>query len=116
VLWGGVVLWGRVPTLTYTLLDHAAVAYLWVFILYPPRRGGVVAQYTLGHRAGRAPPRRWVAVEWPERAPQLETRCDVELEFVETPAGGRRVTVAARTRLGIEALSSLRDGAFNNGP
>jgi tRNA threonylcarbamoyladenosine biosynthesis protein TsaE len=96
---------GRVPSPTYTLLEHYAVGDLSVVHLDLYRLRGEEELENLGLRDWLAEPRRWVAVEWPERAPQLETRCDVELEFVETPAGGRRVTVAARTRLGIEALS-----------
>ncbi|RPI60447.1 MAG: hypothetical protein EHM50_07380, partial [Lysobacterales bacterium] len=70
----------------------------------------------LGWRDWLAERELWVAVEWPERAPQLAERCDVTLELTVTPSGGRRVTVAAGTPVGIEALRSIRQALFNNGP
>jgi tRNA A37 threonylcarbamoyladenosine biosynthesis protein TsaE len=55
-----------------------------------------------------------MAVEWPERAPQLAERSDLTLEFLIPSSGGRRVTVTARSGVGIEALKSIRHGVFNN--
>ena len=68
----------------------------------------------LGLRDWLAEPDLWIAVEWPERAAQLMQRCDLTLTFVILESGGRGVTVAARSRLGIEALSSLRHEVFSN--
>lgn len=107
---------GRVPSPTYTLLEHYAVDALTVVHLDLYRLRGDEELENLGLRDWLAEPQRWVAVEWPERAPQLEARCDCLLDLSETAAGGRRVALAARTRLGIEALRVLRDGGFNNGP
>jgi tRNA threonylcarbamoyladenosine biosynthesis protein TsaE len=107
---------GRVPSPTYTLLEHYAVGELTVVHLDLYRLRGDDELESLGLRDWLAEPRRWVAVEWPERAPQLEARCDLLLAFAETATGGRRVTATARARLGIEALRLLRDEGFNNDP
>ena len=80
--------------------------------LYRLRGGGELEN--LGLRDWLAEPQRWIAVEWPERAPELAERCDLALEFAIPASGGRRVTVVGRTRLGIEALRSVRQKGFNN--
>ena len=107
---------GRVPSPTYTLLEQYACGGLSLVHLDLYRLRGEDELENLGLRDWLAEPERWIAVEWPERAPQLAERCDLTLEFAvmapRRPArGGRR----PRTRLGIEALRSLRQGAFNNG-
>ncbi len=106
---------GRVPSPTYTLLEHYACGELAVVHLDLYRLRGDDELENLGLRDWLAEPARWIAIEWPERAPQLARRCDLILDFAVTASGGRRVTVSAGTQLGIEALSSVRQGAFNNG-
>ena len=54
--------------------------------------GGEDELENLGLRDWLAEPVCWIAVEWPERAPQLAARCDLTLEFAVTASGGRRVT------------------------
>ena len=105
---------GRVPSPTYTLLEQYACGELSVVHLDLYRLRGDDELENLGLRDWLAEPMRWIAVEWPERAPQLAARCDLTLTFAITAAGGRRVTADARTRLGIEALRSVRQGPFNN--
>lgn len=105
---------GRVPSPTYTLLEHYAVGDLAVVHLDLYRLRGDAELENLGVRDWLAETASWLLVEWPERAPQLAQRCDLTLEFAVTSSDGRRVTAKARTRLGIEALSSLRRGVFNN--
>jgi tRNA A37 threonylcarbamoyladenosine biosynthesis protein TsaE len=78
-------------------------------------RGGEELEH-LGLRDWLAEPRCWIAVEWPERAPELAARCDLELALAVTSATGRRVTLAARTPAGIEALRSVHQEKFNNDP
>jgi tRNA A37 threonylcarbamoyladenosine biosynthesis protein TsaE len=67
----------------------------------------------LGLRDWLAEPNVWIIVEWPERAPQLAARCDLTLAFAVTSRAGRRVTISAGTRLGIEALRSVRQKGFS---
>ena len=105
---------GRVPSPTYTLLEQYTCGALSVVHLDLYRLRGAEELENLGLRDWLAEPRRWIAVEWPERAPELADRCDLTLEFAIPAGGGRRVTATARTRLGIEALRSVRQKAFNN--
>ncbi|HUQ53915.1 MAG TPA: tRNA (adenosine(37)-N6)-threonylcarbamoyltransferase complex ATPase subunit type 1 TsaE [Gammaproteobacteria bacterium] len=107
---------GRVPSPTYTLLEQYACGELTVVHLDLYRlRGGDELEH-LGMRDWLAEPVCWIAVEWPERAPQLAARCDLTLAFGVTGPTGRRIEASAATGLGIEALRSLRHGAFNNKP
>lgn len=107
---------GRVPSPTYTLLEQYRCGDLTVVHLDLYRlRGGEELEH-LGLRDWLAEPRCWIAVEWPERAPELAARCDIELALAVTSATGRRVTLAARTPAGIEALRSVHQEKFNNDP
>jgi tRNA threonylcarbamoyladenosine biosynthesis protein TsaE len=102
---------GRVPSPTYTLLEQYTCGALSVvhLDLYRLRSGEELEN--LGLRDWLAEPQRWIAVEWPERAPELAARCDLTLEFTIPAAGGRRVTATARSGLGIEALRAVRSAA-----
>ena len=112
----GLAFRGRVPSPTYTLLEQYTCDGLTIVHLDLYRlRGGEELEH-LGLRDWLAEPRCWIAVEWPERAPQLAERCDLTLEFAVTAADSRRVAASAGTRLGIEALTAIRHEAFNNRP
>ena len=106
---------GRVPSPTYTLLEQYACDGLSIVHLDLYRLRGGDELENLGLRDWLAEPSRWIAVEWPERAPQLAERCDLTLELAIPAPGRRRLTVTASSRLGIEALRSVRHGVFNNG-
>jgi tRNA threonylcarbamoyladenosine biosynthesis protein TsaE len=106
---------GRVPSPTYTLLEQYTCDGLSIVHLDLYRLRGAEELENLGLRDWLAESNRWIAVEWPERAPQLAERCDLTLEFVIPSPGRRRVTVTAGSRVGIEALRAVRQGAFNNG-
>ena len=99
---------GRVPSPTYTLLEQYACGDLSIVHLDLYRLRGGDELENLGLRDWLAEPRRWIAVEWPERAPELAERCDLTLELEITPSGGRRVTATAATPRGIEAVRSVR--------
>lgn len=102
---------GRVPSPTYTLLEQYTCGSLSVvhLDLYRLRSGEELEN--LGLRDWLAERERWIAVEWPERAPELAERCDLTLELAIPPSGGRRLTATANSRLGIEALTTLRSAA-----
>ena len=102
---------GRVPSPTYTLLEQYACGELSVVHLDLYRLRGAEELENLGLRDWLEEPQRWIAVEWPERAPELAERCDLTLEFVIPASGGRRMTATAQTRLGIEALKAVRSAA-----
>jgi tRNA threonylcarbamoyladenosine biosynthesis protein TsaE len=99
---------GRVPSPTYTLLEQYACGDLSVVHLDLYRLRGGEELENLGLRDWLAEPQQWIAVEWPERAPELAERCDLTLAFSIPESGGRRVNAAAHTRLGIEALRAVR--------
>jgi tRNA threonylcarbamoyladenosine biosynthesis protein TsaE len=107
---------GRVPSPTYTLLEQYACDGLTIVHLDLYRLRGADELENLGLRDWLAEPNRWIAVEWPERAPQLAERCDVNLAFTVTSREGRRVTASAGSRLGIEALRPVRQEVFSIGP
>jgi tRNA threonylcarbamoyladenosine biosynthesis protein TsaE len=107
---------GRVPSPTYTLLEQYSVEGLTLVHLDLYRlRGGDELEH-LGLRDWLAEANCWIAVEWPERAPQLAERCDLVLEFTVTGASARSVTVRARTDPGNAALKVIRQAGCNNSP
>lgn len=106
---------GRVPSPTYTLLEQYAFEGLTVVHLDLYRLRGADELENLGVRDWLAEPNVWMAIEWPERAPQLAERCDLTLAFAVTGRGGRRVAISAGSRLGIEALRSVRQEGFSIG-
>jgi tRNA threonylcarbamoyladenosine biosynthesis protein TsaE len=105
---------GRVPSPTYTLLEQYACGGLSVvhLDLYRLRSGEELEN--LGLRDWLAEPQCWLAVEWPERAPELAARCDVTLELEIASSGGRCLKVTAETPLGIEALQAVRSGGVQH--
>ena len=94
----------RVPSPTYTLLEHYALAPLHIIHLDLYRLAGEEELENLGVRDWLAQPDTWMLVEWPERAPRLEQRCDLLLDFKFLDPAGRSVTFAASTEAGIAAL------------
>jgi len=105
---------GRVPSPTYTLLEQYACGGVSVVHLDLYRLRGGEELENLGLRDWLAEPKRWIAVEWPERAPELAARCDLTLALAISPSGGRRLTATAGTRLGIDALTSLRSAGVQH--
>jgi tRNA threonylcarbamoyladenosine biosynthesis protein TsaE len=110
----GLGLRGRVPSPTYTLLEHYQVGDLALVHLDLYRLRGDAELENLGLRDWLADPNTWVVVEWPERAPALARRCDLILEFADTGDDSRRVTWRGKTHAGIEALTHSRQAEFNN--
>ena len=105
---------GRVPSPTYTLLEHYACGELTVVHLDLYRLRGEEELENLGVRDWLAEPDCWIAIEWPERAPKLAARCDLTLELAVTGPAARSVAVRAGTGFGAEAARALRHRAFNN--
>lgn len=107
---------GRVPSPTYTLLEHYALDGLAVVHLDLYRLGGDDELENLGLRDWLADPACWVVLEWPERAPALLARCDLILDFAEAGASGRSIVANAAGDAGIAALRAFRQAASNNTP
>ncbi len=95
---------GRVPSPTYTLLEHYDVAGLTVVHLDLYRLAGDAELENLGLRDWLAEANVWLLAEWPERAPEFARRCDVWLEFADPGGAARRVTLRAATQRGTRAL------------
>jgi tRNA threonylcarbamoyladenosine biosynthesis protein TsaE len=95
---------GRVPSPTYTLLEHYAVGDRDVLHLDLYRLGSEDELENLGIRDWLGRPRAWLLVEWPERAPRLAAGCDLLLDFAFAPQLGRNVTFTPQTTAGVAAL------------
>lgn len=99
---------GRVPSPTYTLLEHYALPGLDVVHMDLYRLAHEQELEALGIRdwlAGTGP--IWVLVEWPERAGRLESTCDLLVHFHAPDAASRRLRFAGRTPAGIEMLRDV---------
>jgi tRNA threonylcarbamoyladenosine biosynthesis protein TsaE len=107
---------GRVPSPTYTLLEQYACDGVVVVHLDLYRLRGDEELENLGLRDCLDEPTSWTLVEWPERATQLERRCDLMLRFAVLGATRRRVAVGAATPAGNRALRAVRQEVFNNDP
>jgi tRNA threonylcarbamoyladenosine biosynthesis protein TsaE len=103
----------RVPSPTYTLLEHYTVAGLSIVHLDLYRLASESELENLGLRDWLEAPATWVLIEWPDRAPELARRCDLLFVLEETSPGSRRLTVRPGTRAGIEALQESRDEHLN---
>jgi tRNA threonylcarbamoyladenosine biosynthesis protein TsaE len=103
----------RVPSPTYTLLEHYAVGELVVVHLDLYRLASEVELENLGLRDWLETPATWVLIEWPDRAPELARRCDLLLTLEEQEPGTRRLSMHAGTRAGIAALRDSRNEHLN---
>lgn len=108
---------GRVPSPTYTLLEHYALHALDVVHLDLYRLGGLHGDAdergeleALGLRDWLARDRCWILVEWPERSSGLLARCDVLFRFkLGGLAEGRQIDVCGRSRAGVDLVTGLQE-------
>lgn len=108
---------GRVPSPTYTLMEHYALSGLDVLHLDLYRLGGAAANAdasgeveALGLRDWLGRARCWVLVEWPERSPALHERCDLLIRIdLESDPAARRVTLAAQQPDAAGLLEGLQE-------
>jgi len=100
---------GRVPSPTYTLLEEYVAGGVTVVHVDLYRLSSDADVEFIGLRDRLDVPGVWVLVEWPERAPGLEGRCDLLLEFTAVSASARIVTVTSRTATGGRALASCAE-------
>ena len=105
---------GRVPSPTYTLLEHyelGDVTLVHVDLYRLPEDQASVRQAleleAIGVNDWLARPDAWLLVEWPGRSPQLTARCDVLVQFEIAGATERRVSVAPRSPAGAALLAGL---------
>jgi tRNA threonylcarbamoyladenosine biosynthesis protein TsaE len=105
---------GRVPSPTYTLLEHYECAGLAIVHLDLYRLSGEDELENLGVRDWLGEPRTVLLIEWPERASTLLRRCDLLIELTVTGATTRRATVRARTPAGAAVLTTLAERCLNS--
>ncbi|HEU4617563.1 MAG TPA: tRNA (adenosine(37)-N6)-threonylcarbamoyltransferase complex ATPase subunit type 1 TsaE [Gammaproteobacteria bacterium] len=105
---------GRVPSPTYTLIEQYALEDLTVAHLDLYRLRGVDELENLGFRDWLAAADAWLLIEWPERAGDFASKCDLELEFRITQPEARAVAVRARSEAGRAALEAFSEQDSNN--
>ena len=112
---------GRVPSPTYTLLEHYALpadeasagppagqGALDVLHLDLYRLAGEDELENLGVRDWLAAPAVWLFVEWIDRAPQLAARADLEVLLELTGPTSRRLAIYPQSDTGNRALEDCR--------
>lgn len=104
---------GRVPSPTYTLLEHYAigdlsVVHLDLYRLKEPRE----LEY-LGLRDWLAQPKVWVLVEWPERSDALTAALDLSIRISIAADDSRELHPAAASDTGRRALGAWLDQDIN---
>jgi len=104
---------GRVPSPTYTLLEHYPVGGLTVVHLDLYRLSSEDELENLGLRDWLASAATWVLVEWPDRAPSLAARADLLLLLEDRGGSARKLTTRATTAAGIHALDESRKHGLN---
>ena len=104
---------GRVPSPTYTLLEHYEIGSLTVVHLDLYRLAAPKELEFLGLRDWLALPEVWMLVEWPERGGQLAASLDLVLRFDIAPDEGRSIVPEACSDPGRRALDAWLDADFN---
>jgi tRNA threonylcarbamoyladenosine biosynthesis protein TsaE len=97
---------GRVPSPTYTLVEHYALGQLDIVHADLYRLAGEDELDMLGLRDWLSQPRVWVLVEWPERAPGFAAQLDLLITIETTGPTSRRVRITARGPAGTRALEA----------
>ena len=108
---------GRVPSPTYTLLEHYPLSGVDFVHIDLYRLGGQAGDIeargeldALGLREWLAQPQCWVIVEWPERSPELLARCDLLITLAPGDcADSRTIAFEGQTPAGARLVERLRD-------
>ncbi len=104
---------GRVPSPTYTLLEHYpldGVTLVHVDLYRLTESSAAAGQQeleSLGLRDWLGQAHTWVIVEWPDRAPTLAATCDLTIGFELAGAERRKVLFSSQSPLGVLALKGL---------
>jgi tRNA threonylcarbamoyladenosine biosynthesis protein TsaE len=109
---GGLGYTGRVPSPTFTLLEHYEIDELTVVHLDFYRLGEARELEFLGIRDWLARRWVWLLAEWPERGGHFAASLDVRLGFDIGPDDRRSVETEARTAGGRAALSAWLGSNF----
>lgn len=103
---GGLGFEGRVPSPTFTLLEHYEIDSLTVVHLDLYRLAEARELEFLGLRDWLALPRVWLLAEWPERGGAFVNSLDLELAFEVTPDDRRTLVPRALTEPGRRAVEA----------
>ncbi|HEY5665809.1 MAG TPA: tRNA (adenosine(37)-N6)-threonylcarbamoyltransferase complex ATPase subunit type 1 TsaE [Gammaproteobacteria bacterium] len=95
----------RVPSPTFTLLEHYEIGTLTVVHLDLYRLADAGELEFLGIRDWLERPNVWLLVEWPERGGRFAESVDLTLELEILPDEQRELTAVARTAAGREVVS-----------
>ena len=105
---------GRVPSPTYTLLEHyelgdVTLVHIDLYRLSADRASArqALELEAIGVNDWLAQPDAWLLVEWPGRSLQLTERCDVLVEFEITGPTQRRISVTPHSPVGDAVLTNL---------
>jgi len=107
---------GRVPSPTYTLLEHYEIGELTVVHLDLYRLSEARELEFLGVRDWLGLPKVWLLVEWPERGGDFAASLDLELRFGIDADDARSIEPRALTDTGREALAAWLEADFNYSP
>ncbi len=100
---------GRVPSPTYTLVEHYPLDGLTLVHLDLYRLAGDDELEMLGLRDWLDRRDVWLLVEWAERAPSLAAIADIELKFEIVGRASRRIGISARSDAGHAAVGTLAE-------
>jgi tRNA threonylcarbamoyladenosine biosynthesis protein TsaE len=100
---------GRVPSPTYTLLEHYEIDGLTLVHLDLYRLDSDEDLEAIGVRDWLQHNDVCLLAEWPGRAPRFERRCDVLVDFEIVTPEARMLGCRAQTPVGRAALAALSD-------
>ena len=100
---------GRVPSPTYTLLEHYEFGPLTVVHLDLYRLAAPDELEFLGLRDWLARPRTWILAEWPDRGGHWVRSLDLVLALDITGPVGRKLRFSAESKAGEQAISAMSD-------
>lgn len=103
---------GRVPSPTYTLLEHYELDDLTVVHLDLYRLASADELEHLGLRDWLAMPDVWLFAEWPERGGRWIETCDLLVELEIGADGTRIMTLIAQNANGEQAMDALSEAEF----
>ncbi len=103
---------GRVPSPTYTLLEHYALGELAIVHLDLYRLAEPGELEFLGLRDWLALPAVWVLVEWPDRGGRFGETLDLGLTLAIGGDESRTLTAQARSATGERALAAWLGANF----
>jgi tRNA threonylcarbamoyladenosine biosynthesis protein TsaE len=98
---------GRVPSPTYTLLEHYHVAGIDLVHMDLYRLTGAAELEPLGLRDWLAEPGIWLFAEWPERAGAWADSLDLDIAIEIRADQSRRLVLTGQTELGRVVVDAL---------